>query len=146
MILNIIINNIIYHKTSIITIFYFVYISKPDFYNRYRGESMNDNEIKKVFGKKIKEYREKLQLSQEELSEKLEITQRQVSMIERGLSFPKLSTLNKLSQIFNCNIQDLFDNDYLQSETLLKEKLKNIIETSSYEKIKTLYLVAKNLK
>ena len=146
MILNIIINNIIYHKTSIITIFYFVYISEPDFYNRYRGESMNDNEIKKVFGKKIKEYREKLQLSQEELSEKLEITQRQVSMIERGLSFPKLSTLNKLSQIFNCNIQDLFDNDYLQSETLLKEKLKNIIETSSYEKIKTLYLVAKNLK
>lgn len=146
MILNIIINNIIYHKTSIITIFYFVYISKPDFYNRYRGESMNDNEIKKVFGKKIKEYREKLQLSQEELSEKLEITQRQVSMIERGLSFPKLSTLNKLSQIFNCNIQDLFDNDYLQSETLLKEKLKNIIETSSYDKIKTLYLVAKNLK
>lgn len=107
---------------------------------------MNDNEIKKVFGKKIKEYREKLQLSQEELSEKLEITQRQVSMIERGLSFPKLSTLNKLSQIFNCNIQDLFDNDYLQSETLLKEKLKNIIETSSYDKIKTLYLVAKNLK
>ena len=146
MILNIIINNIIYHKTSIITIFYFVYISGPDFYNRYRGESMNDNEIKKVFGKKIKEYREKLQLSQEELSEKLEITQRQVSMIERGLSFPKLSTLNKLSQIFNCNIQDLFDNDYLQSETLLKEKLKNIIETSSYDKIKTLYLVAKNLK
>lgn len=146
MILNIIINNIVYHKTSIITIFYFVYISEPDFYNRYRGESMNDNEIKKVFGKKIKEYREKLQLSQEELSEKLEITQRQVSMIERGLSFPKLSTLNKLSQIFNCNIQDLFDNDYLQSETLLKEKLKNIIETSSYEKIKTLYLVAKNLK
>ena len=146
MILNIIINNIIYHKTSIITIFYFVYISKPDFYNRYRGESMNDNEIKKVFGKKIKEYREKLQLSQEELSEKLEITQRQVSMIERGLSFPKLSTLNKLSQIFNCNIQDLFDNDYLQSETLLKEKLKNIIETSSYDKIKTLYLVAKNFK
>ena len=146
MILNIIINNIIYHKTSIITIFYFVYISDPDFYNRYRGESMNDNEIKKVFGKKIKEYREKLQLSQEELSEKLEITQRQVSMIERGLSFPKLSTLNKLSQIFNCNIQDLFDNDYLQSETLLKKKKKNIIETSSYDKIKTLYLVAKNLK
>lgn len=146
MILNIIINNIVYHKISIITMFYFVYISEPDFYNRYRGESMNDNEIKKVFGKKIKEYREKLQLSQEELSEKLEITQRQVSMIERGLSFPKLSTLNKLSQIFNCNIQDLFDNDYLQSETLLKEKLKNIIETSSYEKIKTLYLVAKNLK
>lgn len=106
---------------------------------------MNDNEIKKVFGKKIKEYREKLQLSQEELSEKLEITQRQVSMIERGLSFPKLSTLNKISQVFGCNIQDLFDNDYLQSETLLKEQLKIIIDSSDYNKIKALYLIAKNL-
>lgn len=107
---------------------------------------MNDNEVKTAFGKKVKEYREKFQLSQEELSEKLDITQRQVSMIERGLSFPKLSTLNKLSQVFNCNIQDLFDNDYLQSETQLREHLKIIIDTSDYNKIKTLYLIAKNLQ
>lgn len=106
---------------------------------------MNDNEIKKVFGRKIKEYRERNRLSQEELSEQLDITQRQVSMIERGLSFPKLSTLNKLSYVFNCHIQDLFDNDYLQSEKLLKEKLKIFIDTSDYEKIKILYLIAKNL-
>ncbi len=106
---------------------------------------MNDNEVKEVFGRKIKEYREKFQLSQEELSEKLDITQRQVSMIERGLSFPKLSTLNKISQVFGCNIQDLFDNDYLQSETLLKEQLKIIIDSSDYNKIKALYLIAKNL-
>ena len=58
---------------------------------------MNDNEIKKVFGRKIK------------------------------------------------HIQDLFDNDYLQSEKLLKEKLKIFIDTSDYEKIKILYLIAKNL-
>ena len=107
---------------------------------------MNDEDIKKVFGKKVKEYREKILLSQEDLSAKLEITQRQVSMIERGLSFPKLSTLNRLSKVFDCSIQDLFDNDYLQSENVLKERLKAIIDASSYEKIKTLYLVAKNLK
>lgn len=107
---------------------------------------MNDSEIKKVFGRKVKECRERLQLSQEDLSEKLGITQRQVSMIERGLSFPKLSTLNKLSQVFNCAIPDLFDNDYLQTENQLREQLKIIIESSNYEKIKTLYLIAKNLK
>lgn len=106
---------------------------------------MNDNEIKKVFGRKIKEYREKQKLSQEELSEKLDITQRQVSMIERGLSFPKLSTLNKLSNVFNCHIQDLFDYEHLQPKDLLKEKLKTIIDSSDFEKIKILYLIAKNL-
>ncbi len=107
---------------------------------------MNDEELKKTFGKKVKEYREQKQLSQEALSEELDITQRQVSMIERGLSFPKLSTLNKLATVFGCSIQDLFDNDYLQSEIILKEKLKTIIESSSYEKIRTLYLIAKNIK
>lgn len=107
---------------------------------------MNDEELKKTFGKKVKEYREQSQLSQEDLSERLDITQRQVSMIERGLSFPKLSTLNKLSKVFNCNLYDLFDNEYLQSEIILKEKLKAIIESSSYEKIRILYLIAKNIK
>ncbi len=107
---------------------------------------MNDNEIKNFFGKKVKEYRERFHLSQEDLSEKLGITQRQVSMIERGLSFPKLGTLNKLSKVFDCDITDLFDNDYLQSESALKNKLKNLIDSSDYNKIKILYLIAKNLK
>lgn len=106
---------------------------------------MNDTELKYTFGKKIKELREKHQLSQEELSVQLEITQRQVSMIERGLSFPKLKTLNKLANVFKCNIYDLFDNDYLQTEQILKEALKHIIDNSCYEKTKILYLIAKNL-
>lgn len=106
---------------------------------------MQDNEIKQIFGCKIKELREQKKLSQEELSVELGITQRQVSMIERGLSFPKLSTLNKLSKIFNSTIYDLFDYDYIQPEETLKVKLKNIIDNSTYEKTKILYLIAKNL-
>lgn len=106
---------------------------------------MNDTELKKLFGRKVKELREKAKLSQEELSVQLDITQRQVSMIERGLSFPKLHTLNKLSNVFNCHISNLFDNDYLHSEKILKASLKEIIDNSNYEKTKTLYLIAKNL-
>jgi len=106
---------------------------------------MDDNEIKKLFGKKIKSLRENMNMSQEELSVKLDITQRQVSMIERGLSFPKLQTLNKISNVFGCKIQDLFDNDYLQPDKILKDLLKSIIDNSTYEKTKTLYLIAKNM-
>lgn len=106
---------------------------------------MNDNEIKKYVGKKIKKYREAFNFSQEELSVKLDITQRQVSMIERGLSFPKLKTLNKLSKVFDCPIQDFFDNDYLQSEEDLRVSINKLVNTFSCEKLKTLYLIAKNL-
>lgn len=106
---------------------------------------MNDNEVKQNFGKKIKELREKNSLSQEELSVQLEITQRQVSMIERGLSFPTLKTLNKIASVFDCQIQDLFDYNYLQSEKILKTDLNKMINEFCYEKLKTLYLIAKNL-
>lgn len=106
---------------------------------------MNDNEVKSFFGKKVKFYREKIKLSQEELSVKLELNQRQVSMIERGLSFPSLKTLNKLSQVFECNIQDLFDNDSLQSEAILKDLLSRMIKDLPYKKLQTLYMIAKNL-
>ena len=106
---------------------------------------MNDLELKKVFGKKIKELRENINISQEELSERLGITQRQVSMIERGLSFPQLKTLNKIANVFECNISDLFYNEHFQSEKTLKTILKDIIDKSCYEKTKTLYLIAKNL-
>ena len=106
---------------------------------------MNDNEVKSFFGKKVKFYREKIKLSQEELSVKLELNQRQVSMIERGLSLPSLKTLNKLSQVFECNIQDLFDNDALQSEAILKDLLSRMIKDLPYKKLQTLYMIAKNL-
>ncbi len=106
---------------------------------------MNDSELKKTFGIKIKIYREKLGLSQENLSEQLGITQRQVSMIERGLSFPKLSTLNKLLQIFDCTILDLFDNDYLQSESAIKEKINKIMDSCNLKQLQLLYLIAKNM-
>ena len=106
---------------------------------------MDDIEVKKLFGKKIKNLRDENKMSQEDLSVKLEITQRQVSMIERGLSFPKLQTLNKLANIFKCNIQDLFDYSHLQSQEILKTELKKIIDDYNSEKIRTLYLIAKNL-
>ena len=106
---------------------------------------MKDADIKKLFGKKIKKLREQTNYSQEELSVKLGITQRQVSMIERGLSFPKLQTLNKIAYVFNCDIQNLFENEHLQSDTVLKNQLKTIIDNSNPEKTRTLYLIAKNL-
>ena len=53
---------------------------------------MNDIELKTLLGLKIKHYRNQLKLTQEELGEKINRTQRQVALIELGESFPSPQT------------------------------------------------------
>jgi len=43
--------------------------------------------IKTIFGANIKHYRKKLRISQEQLAEKLDITQKHLSSIETGANF-----------------------------------------------------------
>jgi DNA-binding XRE family transcriptional regulator len=106
---------------------------------------MEEVQIKKLVGKKIKNYRKSLKLTQEALGELIDINQRQIALIEAGKSFPSLSTLNKMASVFNCKFQDFFENGYLKSETELKEELKIIIDKLNYKATQTIYLVAKNL-
>lgn len=69
---------------------------------------MDDNVIKKHIGNKIKEYRKKKNLTQQELGEKLNITHSAVSAYERGLVDLNLKTLYNLADIFEVNVDDLF--------------------------------------
>ena len=70
---------------------------------------MNEENLKICLGAKIKEYRNKLKLTQDELAEKINRTQGQVSLIELGKSFPNPETLLNVAKVFNCDIKELFD-------------------------------------
>jgi len=106
---------------------------------------MDEILIKELVGKKIKQYRKTSKLTQDALGEKIEINQRQIALIEAGKSFPSLSTLNKLASVFNCSVQDFFENEHLKNENELKTELKNIIDGLNYKEAQLIYLVAKNL-
>jgi len=106
---------------------------------------MDELLIKELVGKKIKQYRKASKLTQESLGEQIEINQRQIALIEAGKSFPSLTTLNKLATVFNCNLQDFFENEYLKNETELKNELKDIVDRLNYKEAQLIYLVAKNL-
>lgn len=56
---------------------------------------------------RIKEYREKRGLTQEELGNTLGVGRAAVAQWERGMNAPKLKTLLKLADVFNCSIEDL---------------------------------------
>ena len=53
------------------------------------------------FGKFIKELRKKSNMTQKELGEKLNVTDKAVSKWERGLSFPDITIINDLAKVFN---------------------------------------------
>lgn len=58
-------------------------------------------------GRFISERRKAINLTQKELANKLNITDKAVSKWERGLSFPDISILIPLSEILNISLYDL---------------------------------------
>ncbi len=58
-------------------------------------------------GKFIAKNRKSMNMTQNELAEKLHITDKAVSKWERGLSFPDISILIPLSEILNISLYDL---------------------------------------
>ena len=65
-------------------------------------------ELKEIFGKNLKNYRKKKLLSQEQLSEKVDISVKHLSKIERGATFVSAELLEKLSTILEISVARLF--------------------------------------
>ncbi len=104
-------------------------------------------DIKIEFGKKIRRMRQNRGLTQEELAEAIDISQRALSAIERGENFVTSDTINKLLPALNTTTEELFATSHLRDpEELLSEINKNInkIITNS-QKLEILYNVTKSL-
>lgn len=106
---------------------------------------MNEVTIKKLLGLKIKKYRHSLNLTQFELGEKIDINQRQVTLIETGKSFPSLKTMIALCNIFECSLSDLFQFEHLQNSEDLKNEIEKMLNNFSTSKLQVLYQLSKNL-
>ena len=67
--------------------------------------------IKSLFGKKVKEKRLQLGLTQDELSEKIGISPKSLSQIELGNNFVSAENLNEICKALNTKPNILFDFD-----------------------------------
>lgn len=88
---------------------------------------MNEAEVKKMLGLKIRKLRKHVGLTQFALGEKIGLDQRQIAYIEGGNSFPSLKTLLKFTQIFECSLKELFDYEEFTSAMDLREKIQSRI-------------------
>lgn len=66
---------------------------------------------KKLFGKRIKKYRERVGYSQEALAEQVNRSSIFISYIERGEKSPSLDTLVKLANALNISVDLLLGNE-----------------------------------
>lgn len=84
------------------------------------------NEINyKEMGKRIKQKRKELNLTQEKLSEMLEISPTYISEIERGTGISSLATITKIANVLNLDL------DYLIlgiSNTNIDKTFSNLLE------------------
>lgn len=64
---------------------------------------------KKLLGARIKELRKAKGLSQDRLSEEIDIDSKHLSRIEVGKNYPSLDTLQKLAGALDVEIKDLFE-------------------------------------
>ena len=79
---------------------------------------MNDNEkrLRKSIGKKIKLARSKTNYTQETLAEKLSLSPRYISQLERGIAFGSANTIVSLCKALNISTDFLFS-DFIDSDS-----------------------------
>ncbi len=99
---------------------------------------------KKLLGKRLKELINRKGISQEKLSELVDIEPSSLSNIIRGRNYPLFSTLEKILQVLDSNFVEVFSYEHLNSNDYLREKIERIL-LEHPERMKDFYKIAKAL-
>lgn len=104
--------------------------------------------IKQELGLKIKRMRINRGLTQEQLAEMVDVSQRTMSGIEIGENFVTAETLDKIISALNTTSEELFATNHLKGQEYLLNEIHNYINLISQnpQKLETLYNIVKSLK
>ncbi len=114
---------------------------------------MNNQEkvLRKNIGKKIKLARSKAEYTQEQLAEKLSLSPRYISQLERGIAFGSATTIINVCKVLNINSDFLF-NDLINNKTpipnnIIDDKfLENYLKLNDYNKAVISAFIAELIK
>ena len=90
---------------------------------------------KEIIGKKIRQIRLGKGFSQEELSEKIDISPRHMCTIENGNSFPSIETFVKIAEILDIDINDFFNLTSVKNDKL-KTEIYDLLQTSTAKELR----------
>lgn len=98
---------------------------------------------KELLGARIKELRKARRLSQDQLSEKINIDPKHLSRIEVGKSYPSLDTLEKIAKALNVEIKDLFEFMHHTGSKELSENISRLLKESDEEKLRLILKITR---
>ena len=87
----------------------------------------------------IKKYRTELNLSQEELAEKVYVTRQTISNWENGKSYPDIHSLLLLSSLFNVSLDQLIKGDVETMKEIINEQ--EVKKLNHYSTIYAVHLI-----
>ena len=96
---------------------------------------------KQMIGVRIKEIRNKKGLTQEQLSEKMEINPKYLSSIERGNENPTLNALIKLSEALKVELSEIFSFIQIEDPGKRKTMVTSLLDQADTEQLKLAYKV-----
>lgn len=88
-----------------------------------------------LLGKRIREERKRLNLTQEKLAEKIDLSEAYIGQIERGERILSLDTLLKITDQFGVTVDYLLNNSIdLNDDQFLNQLKKIMVDRSTKEK------------
>jgi transcriptional regulator with XRE-family HTH domain len=98
-----------------------------------------------LLGARIKELRKQRKLSQDQLSEKVDIDPKHLSRLEVGNSFPSLDTLDNIAKSLGVEMKDFFEFEHEVRGNELKDKIKKLLDEADENRLRLILKVARAL-
>ena len=100
---------------------------------------------KEFLGLRVKEFRKQKKLTQEKLAETIGVDNGYISKLEVGQNFPSITTLEKIADVLDVELYELFRYTNYKSKNF-KEEINMIYDKLNKDKQFTLYQVAKAME
>lgn len=97
-------------------------------------------------GLRIKELREKNNLTQSKLAELINMEASNLSKIERGVQMPKEESIENILNILNVDTKELFDFEHYKPQDEIIENLVTILKSSTQKELQMYYKIINAIK
>lgn len=99
---------------------------------------MDEKQLKKLFGQRVRQLRKSQNLTQEELAELIWMDPQHLCKMENGNHFPTLKNIIKLVNVLHIDVQELFSYDNSNKNTLI-DKINFEIQKLNEKELKFIY-------
>lgn len=102
--------------------------------------------LKDRFGKRIKELRKSLGLTQEQVAEIIGMETPNISKMENGLHFPLPDNIERLALAFGVKVSELFEFEHFKTSELIISEICEYLKTANRKELELVYKLVQSIR